>query len=47
MNSSVVKRDTYTYDMEIDREDNVYLIGTTFSDGLKDLMLLKCLAMNH
>ena len=33
MNSSVTKRDTYTYDMEIDREDNVYLIGTTYSDG--------------
>ena len=32
-NSSVAARDTYTYDMDIDREGNVYLIGTTYSDG--------------
>ena len=31
--SLVVARDTYTYDMDIDREGNVYLIGTTYSDG--------------
>ena len=32
-NSSVSARDTYTFDMDIDREGNVYLVGTTYNEG--------------